>query len=139
DIHFEPLSDSYRVRLRIDGVLQSISAPPPELTNRITARLKIMGKLNIAERRLPQDGQFSLMLDQQPYSLRIATLPVQQGEKVVLRILQTHQQELALDKLGLTAKALQQVISVLSAAQGMMLVTGPTGSGKTVTLYSAIR
>ncbi|MCL6408666.1 type II secretion system protein GspE, partial [Dickeya dadantii] len=66
DIHFEPLSDSYRVRLRIDGVLQSISAPPPELTNRITARLKIMGKLNIAERRLPQDGQFSLMLDQQP-------------------------------------------------------------------------
>ncbi|WP_113626819.1 type II secretion system protein GspE [Pectobacterium peruviense] len=139
DIHFEPLSDSYRVRLRIDGVLQAISAPPPELANRITARLKIMGKLNIAERRLPQDGQFSLMLDQQAYSLRIATLPVQQGEKVVLRILQTHQQELALDKLGLTAKALQQVISVLSAAQGMLLVTGPTGSGKTVTLYSAIR
>ncbi|MEI7212322.1 type II secretion system protein GspE [Pectobacterium versatile] len=139
DIHFEPLLDSYRVRLRIDGVLQAISAPPPELTNRITARLKIMGKLNIAERRLPQDGQFSLTLDQQAYSLRIATLPVQQGEKVVLRILQTHQQELALDKLGLTAKALQQVISVLSASQGMLLVTGPTGSGKTVTLYSAIR
>ena len=139
DIHFEPLLDGYRVRLRIDGVLQAISAPPPELTNRITARLKIMGKLNIAERRLPQDGQFSLTLDQQAYSLRIATLPVQQGEKVVLRILQTHQQELALDKLGLTAKALQQVISVLSASQGMLLVTGPTGSGKTVTLYSAIR
>ncbi|KHS86209.1 type II secretion system protein GspE [Pectobacterium brasiliense] len=139
DIHFEPLLDSYRVRLRIDGVLQAISAPPPELTNRITARLKIMGKLNIAERRLPQDGQFSLTLDQQAYSLRIATLPVQQGEKVVLRILQTHQQELALDKLGLSAKALQQVISVLSASQGMLLVTGPTGSGKTVTLYSAIR
>ncbi|RUR93348.1 type II secretion system protein GspE [Pectobacterium versatile] len=139
DIHFKPLLDSYRVRLRIDGVLQAISAPPSELTNRITARLKIMGKLNIAERRLPQDGQFSLTLDQQAYSLRIATLPVQQGEKVVLRILQTHQQELALDKLGLTAKALQQVISVLSASQGMLLVTGPTGSGKTVTLYSAIR
>ncbi|WP_409158570.1 type II secretion system protein GspE [Pectobacterium sp. B2J-2] len=139
DIHFEPLLDSYRVRLRIDGVLQAISAPPPELTNRITARLKIMGKLNIAERRLPQDGQFSLILDQQAYSLRIATLPMQQGEKVVLRILQTHQQELVLDKLGLTAKALQQVINVLSASQGMLLVTGPTGSGKTVTLYSAIR
>ncbi|WP_323640159.1 type II secretion system protein GspE [Pectobacterium polonicum] len=139
DIHFEPQLDSYHVRLRIDGVLQAISAPPPELTGRITARLKIMGKLNIAERRLPQDGQFSLMLDQQPYSLRIATLPVQQGEKVVLRILQTHQQELALDKLGLGEKALQQLISVLNASQGMLLVTGPTGSGKTVTLYSAIR
>ncbi|MEH0875024.1 type II secretion system protein GspE [Pectobacterium cacticida] len=139
DIHFEPLPDNYRVRLRIDGMLQAISAPPPELANRITARLKIMGKLNIAERRLPQDGQFSLILDQQTYSLRIATLPVQQGEKIVLRILQTHQQELALDKLGLSAKALQQIIGVLSSSQGMLLVTGPTGSGKTVTLYSAIR
>ncbi|PWC15724.1 type II secretion system protein GspE [Brenneria roseae subsp. americana] len=139
DIHFEPLLTYYRLRLRIDGVLQEIAAPPAELTARLTARLKIMGKLNIAERRLPQDGQFSLVLDQQTYSLRIATLPVQQGEKVVLRILQTHQQELILGKLGMSENALAQFIQILSAPQGMILVTGPTGSGKTVTLYSAIR
>ncbi|RLM28275.1 type II secretion system protein GspE [Brenneria alni] len=139
DIHFEPLLTYYRIRLRIDGVLQETAAPPTELISRITARLKIMGKLNIAERRLPQDGQFSIVLDQQSYSLRIATLPVQHGEKVVLRILQTRQQELALDKLGLSPADLDRFIQVLSAPQGMILVTGPTGSGKTVTLYSAIR
>lgn len=139
DIHLEPLPTHYRVRLRIDGVLQEISSPPAELTARITARLKIMGKLNIAERRLPQDGQFGITLDQQVYSLRIATLPVQHGEKVVLRILQTQQQELALDKLGLSDIDLARLIRVLSLPQGMILVTGPTGSGKTVTLYSAIR
>ncbi|MEE3651769.1 MULTISPECIES: type II secretion system protein GspE [unclassified Brenneria] len=139
DIHFEPLQDRYRVRLRIDGVLQEISAPPNALTARITARLKIMGKLNIAERRLPQDGQFSATLDRQTYSLRIATLPVQHGEKAVLRILQTQRQELTLDKLGLSDADLDQFTRALNAPQGMILVTGPTGSGKTVTLYSAIR
>ncbi|MDX5628910.1 MULTISPECIES: type II secretion system protein GspE [unclassified Brenneria] len=139
DIHLEPLLTQYRVRLRIDGVLQEISPPPAELSTRITARLKIMGKLNIAERRLPQDGQFSLTLDQQVYSLRIATLPVQHGEKVVLRVQQTQQQELALAKLGLSDGDLARLIRVLGMPQGMILVTGPTGSGKTVTLYSAIR
>ncbi len=139
DIHFEPLSTNYRIRLRIDGVLQEISAPPAELTIRLTARLKIMGKLNIAERRLPQDGQFTLVLDKQSYSLRIATLPVQHGEKVVLRILQTYQQEWGLDTLGMSENALAQFIDTLRSPQGMILVTGPTGSGKTVTLYSAIK
>ncbi|MCG8707469.1 type II secretion system protein GspE [Brenneria sp. 4F2] len=139
DIHLEPQLSCYRVRLRIDGVLQEISAPEAKLAARIGARLKIMGKLNIAERRLPQDGQFSITLDQQIYSLRIATLPVQYGEKVVLRILQTQRQELALDKLGLSDTHLARLIQVLSLPQGMILVTGPTGSGKTVTLYSAIR
>ncbi|MFC3396645.1 type II secretion system protein GspE [Brenneria rubrifaciens] len=139
DIHFEPLLTGYRIRLRIDGVLQEISAPPAELTARLGARLKIMGNLNIAERRLPQDGQFSLILDQQRYSLRIATLPVQQGEKVVLRILHIDRQEWMLEKLGLSDDALAQFIQTLSAPQGMILVTGPTGSGKTMTLYSAIR
>ncbi|MCL2898930.1 type II secretion system protein GspE [Brenneria tiliae] len=138
DIHFEPLPADYRVRLRIDGVLQEASPPPSGLSARITARLKIMGKLNIAERRLPQDGQFSIMLDRQSCSLRIATLPVHHGEKVVLRILQTRRQELALDKLGLADADLKQLMRVLNAPQGMILVTGPTGSGKTVTLYSAI-
>ncbi|MEC5317389.1 type II secretion system protein GspE [Brenneria populi subsp. brevivirga] len=139
DIHLEPLPACCRIRLRIDGVLQEIASPAAELTARITARLKIMGRLNIAERRLPQDGQFSITLDLRVYSLRIATLPVQYGEKVVLRILQTQRQELALDKLGLVESDLARLTEVLSLPQGMILVTGPTGSGKTVTLYSAIR
>lgn len=139
DIHFEPLTSGYRVRLRIDGVLQEVPSVAAELSPRITARLKIMGKLNIAERRLPQDGQFSLSLDQQSYSFRIATLPVQEGEKVVLRVLQTHQHALTLETLGLSPVALQQFMKTLQLPQGMILVTGPTGSGKTFTLYSAIR
>ncbi|KAA9002586.1 type II secretion system protein GspE [Affinibrenneria salicis] len=139
DIHFEPVRPDYRIRLRIDGVLQTVSAPPAELALQINARLKIMAGLNIAERRLPQDGQFSLTLDRQPYSLRIATLPVHFGEKIVLRILQTRQQELRLENLGLPEPALRHLRRILSLPQGMILVTGPTGSGKTVTLYSAIR
>ena len=139
DIHFEPGAGRYRVRMRIDGVLQESAAPNVEWAARITARLKIMGQLNIAERRLPQDGQFSFTLDNHSYSLRIATLPVHGGEKVVLRILQTYQQELALETLGLSPSALACLMQALRQPQGMILVTGPTGSGKTVTLYSAIR
>ncbi|WP_226067387.1 type II secretion system protein GspE [Dickeya zeae] len=139
DIHLEPLSAGYRVRLRIDGVLHEIPANPDLPANRMVARLKIMGKLNIAERRLPQDGQFSLRLEQYTYSLRIATLPVQGGEKVVLRVLQTQQHALELGALGLSDYALQQFKQTLSLPQGLILVTGPTGSGKTFTLYSAIR
>lgn len=139
DIHFEPDTDSYRIRMRIDGVLQTCPAPPLEWAACITARLKIMGKLNIAERRLPQDGQFSMTLDSHTFSLRIATLPVLHGEKVVLRILQTYQQTLDLERLGLSPRALACLTQALQQPQGMILVTGPTGSGKTVTLYSAIR
>ncbi|NKI75245.1 type II secretion system protein GspE [Dickeya sp. CFBP 2040] len=139
DIHIEPLPAGYRVRLRIDGVLHEIPSAPDLPANRMIARLKIMGKLNIAERRLPQDGQFSLRLEQHVYSLRIATLPVQGGEKVVLRVLQTQQQALELDALGLQHHALQQLKQTLNLPQGLILVTGPTGSGKTFTLYSAIR
>ncbi|SLM64595.1 MULTISPECIES: type II secretion system protein GspE [Dickeya] len=138
DIHFEPLSNTYRVRLRIDGVLQSALTVPEGISSHLVARLKIMGRMNIAERRLPQDGQFNLELEQQDYSLRIATLPVQGGEKVVLRVLQTQQQALALDELGLPTSALQQFKQILALPQGLILVTGPTGSGKTFTLYSAI-
>lgn len=139
DIHLEPDSDGYRIRMRIDGVLQTCPAPPFEWVSRITARLKIMGKLNIAERRLPQDGQFSITLDNNTFSLRIATLPVLHGEKVVLRILQTYQQALDLKSVGLSSRALDCLTQALQQPQGMILVTGPTGSGKTVTLYSAIR
>ncbi|RAT13724.1 type II secretion system protein GspE [Lonsdalea populi] len=139
DIHFEPMTMHCRIRLRIDGVLQEVPSAPDELTPRLIARLKIMGKLDIAERRLPQDGQFTLQLDQERYSLRIATLPIHTGEKVVLRVLQTQQQALTLDTLGLSTRALRLFKQVLRLPQGMILVTGPTGSGKTFTLYSAIR
>lgn len=138
DIHFEPFSCGYRIRLRIDGVLHPAPPVPDDIANRLIARLKIMGCINIAERRLPQDGQFTLPVGQQVYSLRIATLPVQGGEKVVLRVLQTQQQALKLDELGLPNPALQLFKRTLALPQGLILVTGPTGSGKTFTLYSAI-
>lgn len=139
DIHFEPYQQALRIRLRIDGVLQTITSPPFALAARLCARLKIMGQLDIAERRLPQDGQLSVQLDNASYSMRIATLPTLHGEKVVLRILQTERQELQLDRLGMDATALAQFAAALSCPQGMILVTGPTGSGKTVTLYSGLR
>jgi len=139
DIHFEPYLQTLRIRLRIDGVLQAVASPPFPLAARLIARLKIMGQLDIAERRLPQDGQLSVQLDNASYSMRIATLPTLHGEKVVLRILQTERQELPLDRLGMSQMALAQYAEALSCPQGMILVTGPTGSGKTVTLYSGLR
>lgn len=138
DVHFEPYQQQFRVRLRIDGVLQTISPPPAELAPRLSARLKIMGQLDIAERRLPQDGQLGLWLDNARYSMRIATLPTLHGEKVVLRILQTERQALPLERLGMSQAALGCYTAALSCPQGMILVTGPTGSGKTVTLYSGL-
>lgn len=139
DVHFEPYQQRFRVRLRIDGVLQAIASPPFSLAARITARLKIMGQLDIAERRLPQDGQLGVQLDNASFSMRISTLPTLHGEKVVLRILQTDRQELPLEQLGMSLEALGWYANALCNPQGMILVTGPTGSGKTVTLYSGLR
>lgn len=139
DVHFEPYQQTFRVRLRIDGVLQAIPSPPFSLAARITARLKIMGQLDIAERRLPQDGQLGVQLDNTHFSMRISTLPTRYGEKVVLRILQTNRQELPLEKLGMSQEALDSYRHTLTHPQGLILVTGPTGSGKTVTLYSGLR
>jgi protein transport protein HofB len=139
DVHFEPYQQRFRIRLRIDGVLQAIASPPFSLAARITARLKIMGQLDIAERRLPQDGQLSVQLDKASFSMRVSTLPTLHGEKVVLRILQIDRQELPLEQLGMSQEALGWYANALSNPQGMILVTGPTGSGKTVTLYSGLR
>jgi protein transport protein HofB len=139
DVHFEPYQQTFRVRLRIDGVLQAIASPPFNLAARIIARLKIMGQLDIAERRLPQDGQLSVQLDNTSFSMRISTLPTLYGEKVVLRILQTDRQELLLEQLGMSQAALGHYANALASPQGLILVTGPTGSGKTVTLYSGLR
>lgn len=138
DIHFEPLEESYRIRLRIDGVLHLQPLLPTSLAAPLTARLKVLGNLDIAERRLPQDGQMDVDTGNRRASFRISTLPVRHGEKVVLRLLQQTEHPLELSALGMSAKDSALFQSALAHPQGMILVTGPTGSGKTLTLYSAL-
>lgn len=139
DIHFEPGESGYCIRLRVDGVLHALSPLPGEIASTLTARLKVLGNLDIAERRIPQDGQFSVDIAGEAISFRIATLPCRYGEKVVLRLLHQVNQALELPALGMSEA--QQVLfhSALAQPQGLVLVTGPTGSGKTVTLYSALQ
>lgn len=139
DVHIESYENHIRIRVRIDGVLQVLPSPDFSLAASLCARLKIMGQLNVAERRLPQDGQLSVALDNQRYSMRIATLPTQHGEKIVLRILHMTQQDLSMEQLGLSTEDLKNYLNALNTPQGLILVTGPTGSGKTVTLYSGLR
>ncbi|MCT4700957.1 type II secretion system protein GspE [Enterobacteriaceae bacterium H20N1] len=138
DIHFEPTKESYRIRLRIDGVLQLQPLLPASLAAPLTARLKVLGNLDIAERRLPQDGQMDVDAGSGKASFRISTLPVRYGEKVVLRLLQQTEHPLELSALGMSAKDSALFQAALVHPQGMILVTGPTGSGKTLTLYSAL-
>lgn len=139
DIHFEPYEKTYRVRFRIDGVLQEITAPPQKLAQRLAARLKIMSRLDIAERRVPQDGRIKLKLSEGTnIDLRVSTLPTLFGEKVVLRILDSSAARLDIEQLGFTARDQQLYINALARPQGLILVTGPTGSGKTVTLYTGL-
>jgi len=139
DIHVEPGEEVLRIRLRVDGVLHSLPDFSPTLSAPLIARLKVLGNLDIAERRLPQDGQFTVDISGRSVSFRIATLPCRGGEKVVLRLL--HQVKLALDinTLGMNNAQLEAFLQALHQPQGLMLVTGPTGSGKTVTLYSALQ
>ncbi|HCL6645886.1 type II secretion system protein GspE [Raoultella ornithinolytica] len=139
DIHFEPEENHLRIRLRVDGVLHALSPLPPERAAPVAARLKVLGNLDIAEHRLPQDGQFTLPLAGRPVSFRIATLPCRHGEKIVLRLLHQVEQALELGALGLSSDQLNAFRSALEQPQGLLLVTGPTGSGKTVTLYSALQ
>ena len=138
DIHFEPGETHYRIRLRIDGVLHALPPLTRESAKTLTARLKVLGSLDIAERRLPQDGQFTVTLSGKAISFRIATLPCRHGEKIVLRLLHQVNQPLDLCALGMGAQQLAQLQAALARPQGLLLVTGPTGSGKTVTLYSAL-
>ncbi|AVQ87366.1 type IV-A pilus assembly ATPase PilB [Plesiomonas shigelloides] len=139
DIHFEPYEKQYRVRFRVDGVLQEIASPPDKLGARLAARLKIMSKLDIAEKRIPQDGRIKLKFKDTPaIDLRVSTLPTLFGEKVVLRILDSSAANLNIDQLGFTDADKQRYLSALAKPQGMILVTGPTGSGKTVTLYTGL-
>lgn len=139
DIHVEPYEKSFRVRFRIDGVMYEIMKPPPKLKNAITSRLKIMADLDIAERRLPQDGRIKLKLGRdREMDFRVNVLPTLFGEKVVMRLLDKSNLQLDMTKLGFEAKQLADFKTSIMKPHGMVLVTGPTGSGKTTTLYSAL-
>lgn len=139
DIHFEPYEKFYRVRFRIDGLLHDIASPPIELAHRFAARLKVMARLDIAERRLPQDGRIKLQLTpHKAIDMRVNSLPTQWGEKVVLRLLDNSAAKLDIYQLGLLAEQVSRYLAALHQAQGLILVTGPTGSGKTVSLYTGL-
>jgi type IV pilus assembly protein PilB len=139
DIHFEPYETDYRVRFRMDGILRSIAKAPVKLHSRITARLKVMAQLDIAERRLPQDGRIKLNLSKtKQMDFRVSTCPTLFGEKVVLRLLDGSAAKLGIDKLGYEDEQKQLYLDALAKPYGMILVTGPTGSGKTVSLYTGL-
>jgi type IV pilus assembly protein PilB len=142
DIHIEPYEKEFRVRFRIDGVLQSIMSPPIKLKDAITSRLKIMAKLDISEKRLPQDGRIMLKMNiggrKKQLDFRVSTLPTLWGEKIVLRLLDKENLRLDMTKLGFEPESLVKFEKAILKPYGMVLVTGPTGSGKTNTLYSAI-
>jgi type IV pilus assembly protein PilB len=138
DIHIEPYEKFMRVRYRIDGILQEVMEPPIKLRAAITSRMKIMAELDIAERRIPQDGRIKLKVGQKKIDLRVSTLPCIFGEKVVMRILDKGNLTLDLANFGLEEVALKHVYDNVAKPYGMVLVTGPTGSGKTTTLYSCL-
>lgn len=139
DIHFEPFENFYRVRLRVDGVLQEITPPPLELKEQIASRIKVLSRLDIAEKRLPQDGRMNLGLkDAQRLNLRVSTLPTLFGEKIVVRILPTDLAKLNLDHLGYGMADKQKLLEAIHKPHGMILVTGPTGSGKSQSLYACL-
>ena len=138
DVHLEGYQDGLRVRYRIDGVLQEAPSPPQHLTAAIISRLKIMAELDIAERRLPQDGRIRLRLQNRQVDVRVSTLPTLRGESVVLRLLDKERGRIGLAELGMAADTMQQFTEAISRPHGIVLSTGPTGSGKTTTLYAAV-
>jgi type IV pilus assembly protein PilB len=139
DIHFEPFEKIYRVRLRIDGVLKEIAQPPVQLAPKLSARLKVMSRLDIAERRIPQDGRIKMKLSKtRAIDFRVSTCPTLFGEKIVLRILDPAQAMMGIDSLGYEGFQKEIYLKYLAKPQGMILVTGPTGSGKTVSLYTGL-
>ena len=138
DIHVEPFEKKLRVRYRIDGVLHEMMSPPFKMKGAITSRLKIMAELDIAEKRVPQDGRIKIRIGNKKIDLRVSSLPTIFGEKIVMRILDKSNLQVDLTKLGFQADALQKLVKGIEQPYGMVLVTGPTGSGKTTTLYSAL-
>jgi general secretion pathway protein E len=138
DVHLEGYQDGLRVRYRIDGVLQNAPSPPPHLTAAIVSRLKIMAELDIAERRLPQDGRIRLRLQNRQVDVRVSTVPTLRGESVVLRLLDKERGRISLSELGMADDTLELFSEIISRPHGIVLATGPTGSGKTTTLYAAV-
>lgn len=138
DIHFEPFENEFKMRYRIDGVLYEMVPPPKHLGAAITSRIKVMSNLDIAERRLPQDGRIELMVGGNPIDLRVAVLPTMHGESVVMRVLDRSNVELSLDRIGFRPHELEQFRYLIKKPNGIVIVTGPTGCGKTTTLYAAL-
>jgi type IV pilus assembly protein PilB len=139
DLHFEPYEKVYRVRFRIDGILSEVASPPINLATRIAARLKVMSKLDISEKRAPQDGRIKMKISKnKSIDFRVSTLPTLFGEKIVMRILDPTSAQMGIDILGYEPAQKQLYLDALSKPQGMILVTGPTGSGKTVSLYTGV-
>jgi len=139
DLHFEPYEKRYRVRFRTDGVLHEVSSPPNQIAAKISARLKVMSKMDIAERRIPQDGRIKLKISKtKSIDFRVNTLPCLFGEKLVLRILDSSSAKMGIDALGYEEEQKAMYMDALEQPQGMILVTGPTGSGKTVSLYTGL-
>jgi type IV pilus assembly protein PilB len=139
DIHFEPFETQYRVRLRMDGMLKAVASPPMKLANRISSRIKVMAQLDIAEKRVPQDGRIKLNLSKtRAIDFRVSSLPTLFGEKIVLRILDGSSAKIGIEKLGYEPDQQKLYIDAIHKPYGMVLVTGPTGSGKTVSLYTGL-
>jgi type IV pilus assembly protein PilB len=139
DIHFEPYEKSYRVRFRTDGILREVAAPPLVIKEKIASRIKVISRLNIAEKRVPQDGRMRLVLSKsRSIDFRVSTLPTMYGEKIVLRILDPTSASLGIDALGYEPDQKAVLLDAINRPYGMILVTGPTGSGKTVSLYTCL-
>src|SRR5205823_6494714 len=138
DIHFEPFEDEYKIRMRCDGVLYEMVPPPRHLAAAISSRIKVMSNLDIAERRLPQDGRIELNVGGNPVDLRVSILPTMFGESVVIRVLDRTVVSLDLEKVGLDPKMLAAFREMIHKPNGIVLVTGPTGAGKTTTVFSTL-
>ena len=139
DIHFEPFEEEFKIRYRVDGALYEMSPPPRSLALPVISRIKVIADLNIAEHRIPQDGRIKMTIEGRPVDLRVSTLPTQFGESVVLRVLDKSAVNLDLDNLGLPEPVKMGIRDAVRRPNGIFIVTGPTGSGKTTTLYSALR
>lgn len=139
DVHIEPFEKQLNIRFRIDGMLRPVLSPPPQLSRFLLSRIKVMAKLDIAEKRIPQDGRISLRIGGRSVDVRVSTLPSSYGERIVLRVLDKQSVKLTLVDIGMTEAIRESLGQLLNSAHGILLVTGPTGSGKSTTLYAALR
>lgn len=138
DLHFEPYEHNYRVRFRIDGELREMAAPPVAIKEKLASRIKVISKLDISEKRVPQDGRMKMKIGERTIDFRVSTLPTLFGEKIVIRILDSNSAKIGIDALGYEPEEKQRLLDAIHRPYGMILVTGPTGSGKTVSLYSCL-